>query len=123
MKRILFITMIAALLIGCEGKQGPMGPAGSQGEAGPGTRIVYTGMLTSAAAGNGQVVPIPDLRINDMPSITAYICDSEGTCLEMNMIADDGTQFLFFEIALIKNGSITLFSVFVGSTYRIVVIR
>ena len=123
MKKILFISMIAVLLIGCEGEQGPMGPAGTQGQAGPGSRIVYTGTLTSAAGGNGQVVPISGLNINDMPSITAYICDSEGACLEMNMIADDGTTFIFFEVALIKNGSVTLYTVFVGSTYRIVVIR
>jgi len=45
---------------------------GIQGEPGPGTRIVYSGMITS----NEMTIVVPEMSIVDPPSIDVLLCPS-----------------------------------------------
>jgi hypothetical protein len=94
------------------------------GPPGPGTRIVYSGVVSSAASGNGQVINVPDLDLSDFPLVAVYVSDSSGDWVQLNLILyDSGTDsYPIFETAIISDGSIVLFSLSVGAEYRIVIV-
>jgi|WetSurMetagenome_2_1015567.scaffolds.fasta_scaffold109734_2 hypothetical protein len=64
--KILMAMLCSLILVSCTGKRGPMGPAG------PGSRTVYTstGVIPTD---NLYTVEIPEITINDMPSVSTYI--------------------------------------------------
>ena len=116
MKRIMMIVSLMILLLGCEGKQGPVGP---EGPAGPGSRVVY--QSTTKIVLDPHTVSVPEITINDMPSVTVYL-------------SIDGTS-LWFEIPLyfenypnwgmacfLEEGLVT-FSQCQECFYKIVVVR
>lgn len=72
MKRCLILIAAAALLVGCEGKQGATGPAGPKGDPGPGSRVVYqstTPIPTEAI----WTVSVPEITLDDMPMVAVYV--------------------------------------------------
>ena len=79
------ILIIPLLLFACEGPEGPEGIAGVdgqtgeqgiQGEPGPGTRIVYSGMIAS----NDMIIVVPEMNIVDPPSIDVLLCPNGLGC-------------------------------------------
>ena len=76
------ILIIPLLFFACEGPVGPdgvdgqTGEQGIQGEPGPGTRIVYSGMITS----NDMIIVVPEMSIVDPPSIDVLLGPSGFGC-------------------------------------------
>ena len=85
------ILIIPLLFFACEGPVGPDGVPGAdgtngvdgqtgeqgiQGEPGPGTRIVYSGMIAS----NDMIIVVPEMNIVDPPSIDVLLCPSGFGC-------------------------------------------
>ncbi len=83
--RTAYILIIPLLLFACEGPVGPQGVTGVdgtngvdgqtgeqgiQGEPGPGTRIVYSGIITS----NEMIIVVPEMSIVDPPSTDVLLC-------------------------------------------------
>jgi len=122
MLRFLITVLVGFLclqfLTGCKGDTGPMGPPG------PGTRTVYSGIITSAAASSGQLIEIADLDLSDFPLVAVYVSDSMGDWIQLNIIFYDAGSdtYPIFETAIIQDGQITLFSLSVGQQYRVVVV-
>jgi hypothetical protein len=109
------------LLISCEGDTGPQGPQGPQG---PGTRIVKSGIVSSAASTSGQNISVPELDLADFPVVAVYVSDEFGDWVQMNMVLFDPntSTYPLFEVAVLRTGSVTIFSTFVGEAYRIVIV-
>jgi hypothetical protein len=106
------------LLIGCEGERGPVGPAG------PGSRTVYSGIVSAEAATVGQVISVPDLDLSDFPLVAVYVSDDYGDWIQLNLVLYDpgSTTYTIFETAILSDGQVTLFSLSVGAEYRIVIV-
>lgn len=123
MNYLLTVILSLVALTGCS-KEGPTGPAGPAGPPGPGTRTVFSGTITSAATSTGQTIALPGLQLSDFPLVGVYVQDSSGDWAQMNLVIYDSSTdtYPIFEVALLRNGSITLFSTQVGQPYRIVVV-
>ncbi|HBZ01236.1 MAG TPA: hypothetical protein DEO84_07965 [candidate division Zixibacteria bacterium] len=72
MKKVLLVVGTLAVMISCQGKQGPVGPQGLQGEPGPGTRTVYLS-TTPIPTDLDYYVSIPAIHLSDMPLVSVYI--------------------------------------------------
>lgn len=115
---IVLIAVIAAAVLGCEGKQGPAGAQGPEGPAGN-NRIVYSS-TTAITTDSEFAVSIPEITISDMPSVAVYI-RLEGTSLWMELpIYVEGAQD-FGAACFYQEGTVT----FVGCEgffYKIVIV-
>lgn len=127
-KRFMYVCVVAMCLLasGCgkEGPTGPQGPAGPQGLAGPGTRTVLSGTISAAANSTGQLVSVPQLNLANFPLVAVYVSDGTGDWIQCNLILYDSSTggYPLFETAILRTGSITLFSTSVGNEYRIVIV-
>jgi hypothetical protein len=128
--RYVFAAALCLSLMGCskEGPTGPVGasgPAGPQGEPGSATRVVYNGTVTAAAAEAGQWIPLPELQLSNFPLVAVYISDATDAWIQCNLtIYDPPSQtYLSFEMAVIQDGGITLYSNMQGQEYRIVIVK
>jgi len=104
----------------CEGEQGPVGPAGPPGA---GTRTVISGLITADAQTiDGQFISIPELDLSDFPLVAVYIADDVGDWAQLNLIISDpySGEFIYFELAILSDGGVTIFSEWLGNPYRIV---
>ena len=107
-----YLLVLGLFLLGCEGKQGPMGP---QGPPGPLTKIVYYGTAIS----DEFVVPIPELHIDDFPSINCYYF-FDGSWSELYLDYEKNNE-IKYPYALIEEQRVLLFSLD-GMQYRIVLV-
>ena len=108
----LFITSLALLMLNCEGKRGPTGP---QGPPGPSTRYVYSGTASS----DEHVVNIPELQLEDFPSINCYYY-LEGSWSELYLDYSSDSESIY-PYALIEEQKITLY-LLNGLEYKIVLV-
>jgi hypothetical protein len=107
-----YLLILGLLILGCEGKQGPMGP---QGPPGSGTRIIYNGTASS----DEFVVNIPELHLDDFPSINCYYF-FDGSWSEL-YVGYDKNDELMLPYALIEEQKIILFYLN-GLQYKIVLV-
>ena len=123
--RFILSAMVVScllLLTSCEGDPGPAGP---QGPPGPGSRIVKSGLVSSAAETiDGQYISVPELDLSDFPLVAVYISDAADVWVQLNLTIYDPSSgtYIFFETAIIRDGSITIYSDMVGYPYRIVIV-
>ena len=108
----LFLFILGFVILSCEGKQGPIGP---QGPPGIGTRIVYSG----TAGSDEVVVDIPELHINDFPSINCYYF-LDGSWSELYLDYEDNNESIL-PYALIEEQKVILLKLS-GLDYKIVII-
>jgi len=104
--RYTCIIIIMLLLIGCQGKQGPTGP---------GSRIVYEGTATT----DEYTVNIPELHIDDFPSVDCYYL-LDGAWSELYLEYDDDSETVY-PFALIEEQKVILFWL-AGLEYKIVLV-
>lgn len=102
----LFVLLSLLLLMGCTGKQGPTGP---------GNRIVYEGVATT----DEYVVNIPELHIDDFPSVDCYYL-LDGAWSELYLEYDAGEDTLY-PFALIEEQKVILYWLS-GLEYKIVLV-
>jgi hypothetical protein len=119
-----YLLLFSFLIFGCKGETGPEGPTGPKGDPGPGSRKVYSGVITDAARTNaGQFIDVPYLDLTDFPLVAVYARDNSGDWIQLNTILYDQNtgNFPIFEVAILRTGSVTLFSQ-VGIGYKIVIV-
>ena len=111
MKAFYFYTLVFCLLMfHCQGKQGPVGPPGTGT-----TRIIYTGEATS----DEFTVVIPELHLDDFPSINCYyFFDGSWSELYLDYYIDTETIYPY---ALIEEQQVILYNLN-GLQYQIVLI-
>lgn len=112
-KKMVLLFIFSLILFSCSGKQGPVGPMGPPGE---GTvRLIYIG----TAASDVYEVVIPELHVNEMPSINIYYL-LDGAWSELYVDYDaNGTAV--FPYALIEEQLVTLYNLN-GLDFQIVLI-
>ena len=104
-----YLLILGLLMLNCEGKQGPQGPPG------PGTRIIYSGTASS----DEFVVNIPELHLNDFPSINCYYFFN-GSWSELYLDYERNNDIVF-PFALIEEQRVILFRLD-GLQYKIVIV-
>ena len=104
-----YLLILGLLMFNCEGKQGPQGPPG------PGSRIVYNG----TASTDEYVVNIPELHLNDFPSINCYYF-LEGSWSEL-YVSYESNSDVVFPFALIEEQRVILF-LLESLQYKIVIV-
>jgi hypothetical protein len=108
----LYFLILGLLLLNCEGKQGPTGP---QGPPGPKTRIIHNGTASS----DEFVVNIPELHLDDFPSINCYyFLDGSWSELYLGYVRNNENTWPY---ALIEEQKIVLF-LLDGLQYKIVLV-
>ena len=112
---ISFLFILLLIILSCRGQQGPVGPMGPAGESGGGTRIIYNG----TAASDEHEVIIPELHVDDMPSINCYYL-LDGAWSELYIdYEDNGTAV--FPFALIEEQLVIMYNLN-GLDYQIVLV-
>ncbi|MEX1182604.1 MAG: hypothetical protein WEF86_05175 [Gemmatimonadota bacterium] len=120
-RRKLFLPLLL-FIFACEGPAGPMGPPGAEGEAGPGSRIVFSGLVPA----NGLVeVPLPPAAgtLADPPLLSGYIAPTVND--PFYLVSDSYTEETTPWMALhTQNGILhaVMVQAPVGWLYRIVVV-
>jgi hypothetical protein len=84
-------------------------------------------VTAEAATPSGQVISVPALQLLSFPLVAVYIMDEFGDWFQCNLwcldyTTDPGT-INKLEMAYISEGSILLFSEYVGHQYRIVIVK
>ena len=125
-QRLLALVAAAACLtLGSCGKEGPTGPTGPMGPPGAGTRVVYSGAVTSdAVSANGQVISAPALHLSDLPLVAVYLRDNQGAWIMCNLVVYDSSTntYPLQELAILHEQQVTLFSGGVAVEYKIVIV-
>jgi hypothetical protein len=104
------------VFLSCEGDEGPIGPAGPPGA---GTRTVIT---SEAQSIDGQFVSIPELDLSDFPLVDVYVSDDIGYWAQLNLIISDysSSEFIYFKLAILSDGGVTIYSDWLGNPFKIV---
>ena len=110
---ISLLFILSLIMLSCRGQQGPVGPMGPAGE--DSIRIIYYG----TAASDEYEVNIPELHVNDMPSINCYYL-LDGAWSELYLDYEYNGDIVF-PFALIEEQLVILYNLN-GLDYQIVLV-